>query len=38
VREAIEEQEYVDGLQHFVQKGFAQYGSGVWLPENLKLS
>jgi hypothetical protein len=34
VRKAVEEQKYVDGLQYFVEQGFAGNATGAWVPEN----
>jgi hypothetical protein len=36
VRKAVEEQKYVDGLQYFVEQGFAGNATGAWVPEKLR--
>jgi len=38
VKKAVEEQQYVDGLQYFVEKGFAEKSIGAWIPENRNAS
>ena len=34
VKKAIEKHQYVDGLQYFVEQGFAGNATGAWVPEN----
>jgi len=38
VKKALDERLYVDGLQYFVEKGFAENSTGAWIPENRDLS
>ena len=38
VKEALDERLYVDGLQYFVEKGFAGNFTGAWVPENHDVS
>ena len=35
VKKAVQEGMYVDGLQHFFNKGFSEAGRGVWKPQRI---